>query len=72
MYRLTPASPVVQDITEVWIDHRIDMNWPLRWYPVTQEEAEVDQFVAIPLNNGDLWNSLSTSWSTSWEICLVH
>ena len=30
----------------------------------TQEDAGVNQFVAIPLNNGDLWNPLSTSWST--------
>ena len=46
-------------------------EWPPRWYPVTQEEAGFNLFVAIPLKNGDLWNSLSTSWPTSWFMLIT-
>ena len=42
------------------------MNWPPRWYPVAQEEAGFNLFVAI---HGDLWNLLITSWPTS---CMVY
>ena len=53
MYRLTPASSCVTGYNR---------GGHHSYHPqaLTHEEDWVNQFVAIPLNNGDLWNSLST------------
>ena len=51
------------------------MNWPPRWYPITQEEARVwpgvfNQFVHITLKYADLWNWISIQYF--WYLFITH